>query len=139
MGAIAEGIIAYAQTLIDQTDGSPEQLEKALSISQACWNLALLPESEREFVILEMQQNLNLGDDEFADFRRSIIDPMILRHKQMFPLIHRRVSPRHAEVATSMESLGAKAVDKYPGTDRYAPCPCNSGKKYKFCCGKRGS
>ncbi len=139
MGAIAEGIIAYAQTLIDQTDGSPEQLEKALSISQACWNLALLPESEREFVILEMQQNLNLGDDEFADFRRSIIDPMILRHKQMFPLIHRRVSPRPAEVATSIESLGAKAVDKYPGTDRYAPCPCNSGKKYKFCCGKRGS
>jgi uncharacterized protein YecA (UPF0149 family) len=27
---------------------------------------------------------------------------------------------------------------KYPGTGRYDPCPCNSGEKYKFCCGKSG-
>ena len=23
------------------------------------------------------------------------------------------------------------------GIDRYAPCPCNSGEKYKFCCGAK--
>lgn len=22
--------------------------------------------------------------------------------------------------------------------DKYKPCPCGSGKKYKFCCGKKG-
>jgi hypothetical protein len=26
--------------------------------------------------------------------------------------------------------------EEYPGTPRNAPCPCNSGKKYKRCCGK---
>ncbi|MCY2967008.1 MAG: SEC-C metal-binding domain-containing protein [Planctomycetota bacterium] len=26
------------------------------------------------------------------------------------------------------------STEKYPGTAPYAPCPCNSGKKYKFCC-----
>jgi preprotein translocase subunit SecA len=25
-----------------------------------------------------------------------------------------------------------------PKVDRYAPCPCGSGKKYKFCCGAKG-
>ena len=34
MGAIAEGIAAYAQPLLDQTDGSIEQLNKAMTISQ---------------------------------------------------------------------------------------------------------
>ncbi len=31
MGAIAEAFAAFAQPLIDQTDGSPEQVEKALA------------------------------------------------------------------------------------------------------------
>ena len=44
MGAIAEGFVAYAQPLLDQTDGSEEQLNKAFAISQLCYNLALLPE-----------------------------------------------------------------------------------------------
>ena len=40
MGAIAEGFVAYAQPLLDQTDGSEEQLNKAFAISQLCFNLA---------------------------------------------------------------------------------------------------
>ena len=48
MGAIAEGIVAYAQPLLDQTDGSEEQLNKAFTISQLCYNLALLPEDSRD-------------------------------------------------------------------------------------------
>ena len=38
------------------------------------------------------------------------------------------------------------ATDLIPATppqpsaaiDRYAPCPCGSGEKYKFCCGEKG-
>ena len=47
MGAIAEAFVAYAQPLIDQTDGSLEQMNKAFAISQLCYNLALLPDDER--------------------------------------------------------------------------------------------
>ena len=46
MGAIAEAIVAYAQLLIDQTDGSMEQLNRAMTISQLCWNIALQPEDQ---------------------------------------------------------------------------------------------
>jgi hypothetical protein len=45
MGAIAEGIFAYAQPLIDQTDGSLEQVKQAMSLSQYCWNLSFVSEA----------------------------------------------------------------------------------------------
>src|SRR5437660_9094591 len=87
MGAIAEGIVAYAQPLLDQTDGSEEQLNKALTLSQVCWNLSLLPEDEQDQMISEMRSSLQMEEDEFAEFRRAIIDPMIRRHQEMFPLM----------------------------------------------------
>ncbi len=92
MGAIADGIVAYAQPLLDQTDGSIEQMNKALTISQLCWNLALLPEDGRDRMLSEMRQTLQMDEDQFADFRRSIIEPMIQRHQEMFPFMHRRGS-----------------------------------------------
>jgi len=33
MGALADGFVDYAQPLLDQTDGSEEQLNKAFAIS----------------------------------------------------------------------------------------------------------
>jgi hypothetical protein len=72
MGAIAEGIVAYAQPLIDQTDGSLEQLNKALSMSQLCFNLALLPEDRRETSIRELQPSLQMDDEEFEAFRGTV-------------------------------------------------------------------
>jgi hypothetical protein len=145
MGAIAEGFVAYAQPLLDQTDGSEGQLNKAFTISQLCFNLALLPEDSRDRAMSEMRPSLNMSDEEFDDFRRSIVVPMIRRHQEMFPQMHRRVSTNSSPSGPSPSgpSLRARprmtaAGEAYPGTDRYAPCPCNSGEKYKFCCGKKG-
>ncbi len=144
MGATAEGFVAYAQPLLDQTDGSEEQLNRAFSISQLCFNLALLPEDSRDQQISEMRLSLKMNDEEFDDFRRSIVVPMIRRHQEMFPQMHRRVSTNSSQGGPSPSgpSLRARprmtaAGEAYPGTDRYAPCPCNSGEKYKFCCGKK--
>ena len=61
MGAIAEGLVAYAQPLLDPTDGSEEQLNKAFTISQLCFNLALLPEDSRDTTLSEMRPALNSG------------------------------------------------------------------------------
>jgi hypothetical protein len=58
MGAIADALPRFAQPLIDATDGSPEGLQRALSLSQLCWNLATIPEAKREQVLAEMQPNL---------------------------------------------------------------------------------
>ena len=45
-----------------------------------------------ERTLSEMQATLKMDDEEFDAFRRSIIDPMIRRHHEMFPLMHRRHS-----------------------------------------------
>ena len=140
MGAIAEALVAYAQPLLDQTDGSEEQLNKAFTISQLCFNLALLPEDSRDTTLSEMRPTLEMDDEEFDAFRRSIVVPMIRRHQEMFPQMHRRVSTDPSQSGPSLRAHPRMAApaEKYPGTDRYAPCPCNSGQKYKFCCGARG-
>lgn len=139
MGAIAEAIVAYAQPLIDQTDGSIEQLNKAFAVSQVCYSLALLPDDQQEKSISEMQSSMEMDDDEFALFRRSIIVPMIRRHREMFPRIHgQRSTAGSPSGPSSWSQPGTATAEKYPGTDRYAPCPCHSGRKYKFCCWKLG-
>ena len=144
MGAIAEAFAAYAQPLLDQTDGSEGQLNKAFAISQLCYNLSLMPEDSRDGAISEMRLTLEMDDEEFDDFRRSIVVPMIRRHQEMFPQMHKRSpidfsqsgpSPGGPSFRTRPRT-GSRA-EAYPGTDRYAPCPCNSGRKYKFCCGKK--
>jgi hypothetical protein len=156
MGAIADAFVAYARPLLDQTDGSQEQLNKAFSISQLCYNLAMMPEDHREQMLVEMKSTLKMEDKEFEDFQRLFIGPMIERHQEMFPMLHGQRSrgfsvsdfsgaDRWADAPsapTQTKTWGAKTAassEAYPGTGRYAPCPCNSGRKYKFCCGaKRG-
>ena len=139
MGAIAEAFVAYAQPLLDQTDGSEEQLNKAFMISQLCYNLALLPEDSRETSLSEMRAGLEMTDEEFDAFKSSIVAPMIQRHQEMFPRIHRRAATDLWQSSPSprAEPRTGATGEKYPGTDRYAPCPCNSGEKYKFCCGAK--
>jgi hypothetical protein len=137
MGAIAEGFVAYAQPLLDQTDGSHAQLSKAFAISQFCFNLALLPDEKRETALSKMRATLEMDDAEFDAFLRSIVVPMVERHHEMFPLMHKRASADRWQSAPSLRAQPRTSApgETYPGTDRYAPCPCNSGQKYKFCCG----
>ena len=139
MGAIADGIAAYAQSLIDQTDGSLEQMNKALALSQLCFNLALSPEDSRERQLRELQPRLQMDDEEFDDFRRSIITPMIERHRDMFPRMHQPLSTATLQSDLPQREYPGMAApaETSPVPDRYAPCPCNSGEKYKFCCGKK--
>jgi uncharacterized protein YecA (UPF0149 family) len=140
MGALADAFVAYAQPLLDQTDGSEEQLSKAFTLSQFCYNLALSPADRRDTILDEMRQTLGMEDAEFAEFRQSIIIPMVRRHEEMFPGLHRQSFSDLAPSSSSPRAHTRKAApgERYPGTDRYAPCPCGSGEKYKFCCGAKG-
>ncbi len=140
MGAIADGFVAFAQPLLDQTDGSMEELNKALAVGQLCFNLAILPEDGREEMLSKMRRDLNMDDEEFEAFRRDLIGPMIRRHEQMFPRMHRPDSagPLQFEPAMHVDARTTASAKRPAVIDRYAPCPCNSGKKYKFCCGAKG-
>lgn len=140
MGAFAEAYVAFAQPLIDETDGSLEQMNKALTIGQLCWSLALLSEEDRDKSLSEMQPTLKLDDDELDSFRRDVINPMIRRHRDMIPQMHQGNSfnPFESSRSPQVQTRTESPTERFPGTDRYAPCPCQSGKKYKFCCGAKG-
>jgi hypothetical protein len=54
MGGFADAMSRFAQPLIDASDGSPEDLERAFKLSQLCWNLAILPQDSREGFLTKM-------------------------------------------------------------------------------------
>ena len=87
-----------------------------------------------------MRLQLGMDDDEFGEFRQGIILPMIRRHEEMFPFMHGQEVDDFLPLSISRRAraIATASSEKYPGTDRYAPCPCNSGRKYKFCCGAKG-
>ena len=138
MGAMAEAVLAYAQPLLDHTDGSADRVNKGLLLAQLCWNLALMSEQECDEALGRMRPALKMDDGEFEEFRRCVVAPMIRRHREMFPDMHRSHSAeRSSSGPASQVSLTASATaGKYPRTGRNAPCPCNSGRKYKLCCGR---
>ena len=140
MGAIADGFVAFAQPLIDETDGSQEQLEHAFAVAQLCFNLALISEDERDESLRDAQQTLAMDNEEFDAFRKSVVVPMIRRHEEMFPLMHQPDSTvaLQRDPWPQMHPRMEKPAEKRTTADRYASCPCNSGKKYKFCCGMKG-
>ncbi len=140
MGAIADAMSRFAQPLIDATDGSVEDLRRTLSLSQLCWNLALMPEGERDRFLSDMQPTLKMDDEEFQNFKEGIALPMIRRHQEMFPAMHQpdgAGNPFHPEGRHTMSPRAPqRPAKKYAGTGRNECCPCGSGKKYKRCCGQ---
>lgn len=139
MGALADALATYAQPLLEQTDGSDEQVSKALAMTQLCYNLALMTDDQRKTMLVDVQQSLKMDDIEFAELRQSVIDPMIQRHEAMFPGFRRMRFGDSAPSSSSQRAHTTTAApdEKHPVTDRYAPCPCGSGEKYKFCCGAK--
>ena len=137
MGAIADAMVAYAQPLFDETDGSPEQIRRAMLIAQFCWNLAVSPEEDLESALADLQSTLKMDADEFEEFQRAVVLPMLERHYEMFPDMPRMGEEDQSQDASSPPTpVAPLRSEKYPGTGRNAPCPCNSGKKYKRCCGQ---
>ncbi len=132
MGAIAEAIVAYAQPLLDLSDGDVDDVNKAFAFAQVFWNLALLPEEDRDAAIDEMKSTVDMTDNEFAEFKQRIVLPMIERHYEMFPAMHGR-SPQKPNTV----SVASTPSKDHPRTGRNAPCPCGSGLKYKRCCGRK--
>ena len=132
MGAIADAIVAYAQPLCDPTDGSVDKMNRAMTVGQLCWNLAVLPEEQRDEAIDKLKPGFQMTDEQFAEFRQHVILPMIQRHRDMFPGMH-----GHSTRTSNAVGAISSPTENYAGTGRNVPCPCGSGRKYKRCCGKR--
>ena len=126
MGTIAEAMSRFAQPLLDATDGSPEELQRALSLSQLCWNLALIPEGDRDQMLADMQPTLKMDDDEFQEFKHTVVMPMIRRHQEMFPALQRLRATGHSNPMRSRPMTPRapqRPAKKYVGTGRKERCP----------------
>lgn len=140
MGVMADSIAEYAKVLTDKTDGSLEQMQQAMNISTFCWNLALTPKSDQEESIKSFTEALNLDAEASESIRHDIIYPMLERHEEMFPHMQ-TANFNHSQRGEFQSEPREKPTPVVPfknddTTGRNEPCPCNSGKKYKKCCGK---
>jgi hypothetical protein len=145
MGAIGGALLEYMRPLTDAMDGSPEELEKALALGQFCFNLGLMDEDSRSESFEQMQDSIGLSDEEFADFYANLILPMLIRHEEMFPRtdstrtrlpdLMGAYQPDDHLSTDDEKTIYTAPVNRDRSNDRYAPYACNSGKKYKFCCG----
>jgi hypothetical protein len=85
----AQQMMDFAQPLIDQSDGSTDALNKALSIAMIFWNLALTPEQEREQALVEIMAGMSAGEsDDVRSAFQAMAETMIERHREMFPELH---------------------------------------------------
>jgi hypothetical protein len=138
MSAITDASLRYAEPLLDATDGSPEQIQHALTLSQMCWNLAISPKDTREEFLVGMQPALGMDDDEFEEFQRTVAKPMTRRQQDMIPALLRASATNPSERVSGPAPprlATMPSVQKYAGTRRNERSSCGSGKKYKVCCG----
>ncbi|MFQ6127802.1 MAG: hypothetical protein ACE5QW_02720 [Thermoplasmata archaeon] len=97
----AEALADFAQPLIDATDGSYEDVSKALMFATLCWNLALLDDDRAIEELAEQmgeryREDFGLSVRDAVEFRLAILD-MVERHRRMFPAMHKREKRRARE------------------------------------------
>jgi hypothetical protein len=84
----AADIAEFAAPLLDATDGSATQVQRALDMAMAFWNLAIIKdEAERHRALDGIVTKAFDTDDEREQFR-SIATDMVERHRMMFPEMH---------------------------------------------------
>lgn len=145
MGALAEAMVAYAQPLLDQSDGTPEGTQWALTLASLCFNMAQVSDDVREEMLTEIRKSSDFSDDEFPVFLNDIVYPMIERQREMFPKMDARVRNRQAvrvlmddaHLSPTLDEEDDVLESNVPEPRPYAPCTCGSGLKYKFCCRKK--
>ena len=84
----AQQMMDFAEPLLDESDGSTEALNKALSLATVFWNLALAREEDREEAIAKAM--LKDADPEVSAAFQQMAQLMIARHETMFPELHCR-------------------------------------------------
>ena len=88
MEDIADQFLAFAQPLFDTTDGSEEEMKKAVTIGNLCWNLAVMPKERGTKLLAEMREVFKMNEVIFEQFLTGVVLPMLDRHRKMYPEIH---------------------------------------------------
>jgi hypothetical protein len=110
----------------------------AMQLTQVCYNLAILSPERRLEALREFQLSMQMVDADFAEFQQDVVDPMIRRCDAAIPNVLSAVQRRFDFLPSSeWEESDDDKLPKPTTLDRYSPCACGSGKKFKFCRGCR--
>jgi hypothetical protein len=83
----AQQFLDFAQPLLDSTDGSKAETQRALTLAQFLWNVAVTRDSEKREAMLEDLLRDITPDTERERFAGTARD-MLQRHRVMFPELH---------------------------------------------------
>jgi hypothetical protein len=84
----AQQMMDFAQPLIENSDGTADGLNKAMSIAMVFWNLAITRDEDREEMMAAMMSKD--ADPEVRSEFHLMAQLMIARHEAMFPGLHNR-------------------------------------------------
>jgi uncharacterized protein YecA (UPF0149 family) len=120
-------------------DGDFTHLKTLVSIASLSWNLTIVPDN------LNRETNELLSkiseDDEYKDMLQELIDKFkqykLSYYKYDNRLIadYQIVGDEKSYTLNIASALFGSTVNKNKKIGRNEPCPCESGKKYKKCCG----
>ena len=83
----AQQFVDFAQPLLDSTDGSKTETQRALTLAQFLWNVAITRDpEEREGMLEELLREL--APDTEREAFAAIAREMLQRHREMFPELH---------------------------------------------------
>lgn len=80
----AEDLTSYAEPLLAATNGSKKAVVEAISVAEAFWNIAVLPDEAKRARAVE-DLALGVPDEAEREELRAVAKMMIERHHQMFP------------------------------------------------------
>jgi SEC-C motif len=83
----AQEFLDFAQPLLDSTDGSKAETQRALTLAQFLWNVAVTRETEKREAMLEELLRDITPDTEREEFA-AIVRAMLQRHRELFPELH---------------------------------------------------
>lgn len=89
LGGPAQQMTDFAQPLLDATDGSLEQMDRALKLGMLFWNLSIIEDMNERDRMLDDMANKLAPDEAANQDLRAIAQQMIDRHRLMFPDLHR--------------------------------------------------
>lgn len=84
VGEDEAALIAFAEPLLEATDGSAEQVRKALDVAMMFWSLATIEKDAERARLLEAIASTSFDSPEAKDHFRSAANEMVERHRTMF-------------------------------------------------------
>jgi len=88
---MANAMMRFAEPLLKEAGDNPASQEKALTLAGVFWNMAIVDDGDyrAEFLSVLMGPEGPCTTEEDRQYLREMAERMILRHKEMFPGLHR--------------------------------------------------